>query len=486
MEDSSSDEDCSSSAHGFSSPSKFQTGADVMKMVVQNPEQMRMDQPKPLFPTDKGVVEYPKLVHIFKDVIKDSVENDSVVNDSVENDSDSFKFGFANADTEKIYVRNSVAFFEFLKKNNQSLDGMKQFSDADLMKTVVSFFCWLPDSNEMHVNNAWAYHAVLQKIFSISFGKSLNDLPNYKNLVQKIKALQKTSGETESEVAEVLQPDAIRAVMESYALDGDKRKIQKKAYFVLVVYNGNRTGDVVNLKTDAFRIDELKGEIVYYLGHTKTVATTKTIVRDAQHPKLCPFGAFLQYYNLVNRPKKFKCKRLFLQCSKAKNSVEFKNQPYGKGSLRKWMREILMDEAVFRFLPEWVQHEELSGVKDINHQHGTRIGVDRFTGHTGRRSGATILAENGASAAEIQEFGNWKSQSTSQGYVAKEIRKESQKRIMKVVNESSSSNIDRESDDEKQSDEDLEENEKNPKKKKRTGSVFENCTFQVENFEVGK
>ena len=73
-----------------------------------------------------------------------------------------------------------------------------------------------------------------------------------------------------------------------------------------------------------------------------------------------------------------------------------------------WMRDILQDSAVFVHLPEWVQEEQRSGVKDDDHKSGKRVGVKRFTSHTGRRSDATILAESGVGAVELQKFGGWK------------------------------------------------------------------------------
>lgn len=50
-----------------------------------------------------------------------------------------------------------------------------------------------------------------------------------------------------------------------------------------------------------------------------------------------------------------------------------------------------------------------------------RQDADKFTGHTFRRTSATILADEGATVLDLKRHGSWKSDSVAEGYVASSL-----------------------------------------------------------------
>lgn len=109
---------------------------------------------------------------------------------------------------------------------------------------------------------------------------------------------------------------------------------------------------------------------------------------------------------LKMRPSNAKTNRLFLQWRKGKCV----NQVMGKHSIAKIPKEV----ATFLKLPE----------------------PQTYTGHSYRRSGATMAADAGFSITELKRLGGWKSDKVCEGYIQESLgyKRKMSKKICDAIN----------------------------------------------------
>ncbi|KAL0491031.1 hypothetical protein AKO1_002671 [Acrasis kona] len=163
---------------------------------------------------------------------------------------------------------------------------------------------------------------------------------------------------------------------------------------------------------------------------------------DDDH-SICPYRLFMRYYNkcLESATKYVDGGRLTGRVfrkwiTRRKDGGYYnENQVMGVGPVGEIFKDILMEYKMF--LPDDVQWEIEHGRPDVGRKNkgNVRIGVNRYTSHTGRRTMATIMAEKGFSAAEITAALRHKSQSTAQEYIDSSgvVRKSTSIKLMKTI-----------------------------------------------------
>lgn len=123
-----------------------------------------------------------------------------------------------------------------------------------------------------------------------------------------------------------------------------------------------------------------------------------------------------EFYDMLKkymdlRPQKQATNRFFLNYCLGKCT----NQPIGKNKLSSMPSEI----AAYQKLPN----------------------PEAYTGHTFRRTAATILADTGADLLSIKRFGGWKSDSVAEGYIEDSINNKRKRanQLTEVINSKISS-----------------------------------------------
>jgi len=161
---------------------------------------------------------------------------------------------------------------------------------------------------------------------------------------------------------------------------------EEKFALIIGLCGALRTDELSKLEFDDVREESNQLQI--------TIRSSKTDKRAAGHifvatsdpmPNRCPVRLFSQYKQQV--PPSLQKGRLFLQQRKGK----FTKQCHGKS----WFSNLPTRVANFLKKPN----------------------AERFTGHSIRRTAATLLADSGESLTNLKRFGRWKSTSVAEGYI---------------------------------------------------------------------
>lgn len=132
-------------------------------------------------------------------------------------------------------------------------------------------------------------------------------------------------------------------------------------------------------------IEERDGLIIIKIPVTKTHIQRSFVVINEPDEKVHYIDIYHKYVNL--RPKNAKSSHFFLNYRNGKCT----NQVIGKGTIGAWPRKIA----------EYLKLRNPAG----------------YTGHSFRRSSATLLANKGEDLLGLRRHGGWKSSSTAEGYI---------------------------------------------------------------------
>lgn len=162
--------------------------------------------------------------------------------------------------------------------------------------------------------------------------------------------------------------------------------LQHKLVVLFSIYGGLRCSEITYLMWEDIRVEDEK--IYIELKSSKTDRNNESftfICTKNKTSSMCP----LNYYNMYCERVSDKVGRFFRKFRNGKCT----KQPLGI----KFFENVCKEIAVY-----------------LNLEENTR-----YTSHSLRRTGATFLAENGASIEEIKNYGRWKSTTVMEGYINK-------------------------------------------------------------------
>lgn len=176
--------------------------------------------------------------------------------------------------------------------------------------------------------------------------------------------------------------------------------ISYKLIFAFGIFGGMRKGELLNLRPADVKIVNDQLEVCIRDGKT---GNRWFMITRANDPALDVVALYLSYIN--QRPKDAPPERLFLRYDDKKG--KFYKTPIGKNVIG------LVPYKVAKLLNFPEQEAKL------------------FTGHAFRRTGATLLADDGVDFLTLKRFGAWKSDSVAHGYIGDS--KAAKKRISEKV-----------------------------------------------------
>lgn len=162
----------------------------------------------------------------------------------------------------------------------------------------------------------------------------------------------------------------------------DDEYLLLKVIFIVGIFGGCRIGELVAMSVDD--VEDRGTVLVVQIPDTKThKPRTFTIINGSN--SVSAIDVFRKYRKL--RPEKISHKRLFINYKNKKCTV----QPVGVNTFSTIPRKI----AQFLGLSNPLE----------------------YTGHSFRRSSATLLADSGADLAVVKRHGGWRSNSVVEGYI---------------------------------------------------------------------
>lgn len=162
----------------------------------------------------------------------------------------------------------------------------------------------------------------------------------------------------------------------------DDEYLLQKVVLIVGVFGGCRVGELVAMSVDD--VDDRGNVIVVNIPDTKTYKPrTFTIINGSNC--IYAIDVFRKYRKL--RPDSILHKRLFINYRNKKCTI----QPVGINTISK------LPEKIARFL----------GLRN----------PQEYTGHSFRRSSATLLADSGVDLAVVKRHGGWRSKSVVEGYI---------------------------------------------------------------------
>lgn len=144
-----------------------------------------------------------------------------------------------------------------------------------------------------------------------------------------------------------------------------------------------RREELYNMRTED--IEECDGLIIIKIPVTKTHIQRSFVVINEPDEKVHYMDIYHKYVNL--RPRNAKSSHFFLNYRNGKCT----NQVIGKGTIGAWPRKIA----------EYLKLSNPAG----------------YTGHSFRRSSATLLVNKGEDLLGLKRHGGWKSSCVAEGYI---------------------------------------------------------------------
>lgn len=277
--------------------------------------------------------------------------------------------------------------------------------------------------------NLWPYHSALSDLLLRTQQKSISDYDGYKLVKDTINGLVK---EQKTEQAAVLSDKVVSDILAFYPEEG--KDLMLKTFFVIGLFAAFRIDDLDQITRDLIQFNSANRTVKIILNRSKTGPCEQIIpgMGNQDHP-CCPYRIIKLYYDTTAKSNNMKGSLWMRYIQKKNGQGYFGIQKIGINTLRKWIKEILGHPKVYPQLPEDVRMEHENKMKHPTN-HGKRIGLDRFTGHTLRRTAATLLSSlESVNFNELQRLGRWKSAATSQRYI--ENNEESKARtVRKLLN----------------------------------------------------
>ncbi|XP_066585872.1 tyrosine recombinase XerC-like [Prorops nasuta] len=271
--------------------------------------------------------------------------------------------------------RYNIAYNEFLKW--QKLHNVTTISE----KVMLIYFSEL--SEKWKASTLWSHFSMLKSTILINHNL---DISKYNNVVIYLK---RQSVNYECKKSNVLSPEHIEQFLTNAP---DVEYLATKVALIFGICGALRGCELTNLSVD--NIEE----------HVKMFLVKIPITKNNKPRKFVIEGKF---YSIVKkytalRPQQSEIKRFFLNYQHGK----CKAQPIGKNKFSS------MPKQIANFLK----------LKD----------PELYTGHTFRRTSATILADAGANITTIKRHGGWRSDSVAEGYIEESIG--NKRKIGNIIN----------------------------------------------------
>jgi hypothetical protein len=157
---------------------------------------------------------------------------------------------------------------------------------------------------------------------------------------------------------------------------------------ILGIAGACRREELYNMKIEDF--EERDGLIIVKLPQTKTHIQRSFVVINQPDEEVHYLDIYHKYRNL--RPNNARSSHFFLNYRNGKCI----NQVIGKGTIGSWPSKIA----------EYLKLKNSAG----------------YTGHSFRRSSATLLANKGEDLLALKRHGGWKSSTTAEGYIEDSVK----------------------------------------------------------------
>ena len=288
------------------------------------------------------------------------------------------------------FLRCVSRFFAFKK----SYSGEIVYNEALIENYVESFLYRLSDKDGICVLDRGSFFpeiSHLKKYLSIKYGADMRSTPNLNLKLKHIANLH------QPRKAPTFEASHIVAFQDRPVPEGDFGEYQEMLLASVNYYSFGRNVEVANLMSD--QIIEMNPEnncIRVKIIRTKGGFSEKAYeIRGSEK------------FNIAERMKAHLDK--VRECYNAKRNEEEKTAPF-----RVWNR---YDKGTERFQQRPIGKNHMGDVAKAIAKFSALNDSDSFTSHSFRRTSATVSADNGASGAQLQLAGGWKSTSIALGYV---------------------------------------------------------------------
>jgi integrase len=181
----------------------------------------------------------------------------------------------------------------------------------------------------------------------------------------------------------------------------DDEYLLLKVVLIVGVFGGCRIGELVSMLVD--HVDDRGSVIVVEIPDTKTHKPRRFTIINGNNT-VHAVDVFRKYKML--RPENISHKRLFINYRNKKCTV----QPVGVNTLSKFLQKMA----------------QFIGLQN----------PEEYTGHSFRRSSATLLADSGADITVVKRHGGWRSNSVVEGYIEDSLNNKIEI-SRKIINQSS-------------------------------------------------
>jgi integrase len=245
----------------------------------------------------------------------------------------------------------------------------------------------------------------------ITENKELKDYDGYKLVKDTIKSHQKGLC---TEQAEILEDEVVIAILNRYP-EEDKH-LMLKTFFVIGIFAAFRVDEIYKITRENVRIDENSKRIYINLSDSKAGPCLSTIPGLSKNIEGCPFR-IVKSYSCASSSGDCSIVPFWFKWIKNDRGGYFGKQRVGINTMRTWLSEILSHPEIVKLLPSDVKYEIETGERHCSNK-SSRIGIKRYTGHSLRRTCATLLAKmENVKFDEIQKLGRWKSPAVAQKYI---------------------------------------------------------------------
>lgn len=255
----------------------------------------------------------------------------------------------------------------------------------------------------------WSFHSALSDLLLKKYKMELKDIQGYKLVKDTIKA---NMSKCTVQQAETLSDEVVKSILLYYPESG--KMLMQKAFFCIGLFAAFRVDDLERLKRDSITFNESNRRVAIRLQQSKTGPCLQIIPGLSSDLPGCPYRIIKNFYDSSNQNCNVSSSvwRRYID-----SSHTYSKQKVGINTLRNWIKDILSFPLVLELLPSDVQEEHRTGVKSQSNK-GSRIGLNRYTGHSMRRTTATLLSSiESVTFTELQRIGRWSSPSTAQRYI---------------------------------------------------------------------
>ena len=299
-------------------------------------------------------------------------------------------------------VEMSAAVYEkWWRRYNEYADGRS--SSTNDVKTFMNWLCTMKQSKEFAPATIISAGSCVNSKMKLNFDVNFMDHVLVKDIMKR---LQKESAPKQASVFTMEQ-------IEMFVLNAPETlDIRIKKIAALVAIQGAlRISEVVNIGYDDVTFLN-NGSVSIRIKCSKTdqASFTVSLLRQTLMRNYVPSCGWRTYMELIET----KNGRLFRSATKA---GKLGRQPIGVNSMAAIPRFI----ATFLELPN----------------------VDEFSGHSFRRTSATLLSEKGMGLLELKQYGRWKSMAVCERYVDNTVLKKMKtSNLLQNVDEGSASSND--------------------------------------------